>query len=213
LPDDGTVPDSGQRLSPGRGGQRPRLRRAGEGRLSPRATAGTGRSGSRLAIMSSTAERDDPALWDKIKQAVTAGGKGGAEGEWSARKAQLAVAEYKKQGGGYKGGKDPHNSLHEWTEEKWGTKSGKRSGETHERYLPEKARDALSDADYDRTTAKKRADAADGKQFSAQPDDVAAKTKPFRDHRTKTELYREAKKRDVPGRSTMSKADLIRALG
>ena len=162
--------------------------------------------------MSDTAEKTDPALWEKVKQEVTAGDKGGAKGEWSARKAQLAVAEYKKRGGGYEGAKDPHNSLHEWSEEDWGTKSGAKSGDTHERYLPKKARAALSDEEYRRTTAKKRADTKKGKQFSAQPDDVAAKVKPYRDHRTKADLYAEAKKRDLPGRSTMSKEQLAKAL-
>ena len=162
--------------------------------------------------MSTTAERDDPDLWNAIKEEVTAGEKGGGEGEWSARKAQLAVAEYKKRGGGYKGRKDPHNSLHEWTAEEWGTRSGKPSGETHERYLPKDARDALTDEEYERTTAKKRADTQEGRQFSAQPDDVAAKTKPHRDHRTRAELYDLARKRNVPGRSSMTKADLVRAL-
>lgn len=38
------------------------------------------------------------ALFNKIK----AGSKGGDPGEWSARKAQLLAAEYKKKGGGYK---------------------------------------------------------------------------------------------------------------
>lgn len=37
------------------------------------------------------------ALFSKIK----AGTKGGDPGEWSARKAQLLAAEYKKKGGGY----------------------------------------------------------------------------------------------------------------
>lgn len=37
------------------------------------------------------------ALFNKIK----AGTKGGDPGEWSARKAQLLAAEYKKKGGGY----------------------------------------------------------------------------------------------------------------
>jgi hypothetical protein len=162
--------------------------------------------------MSTTAKRSDPALWEKIKADVTAGDKGGAKGEWSARKAQMAVAEYKKRGGGYAGRKDPHNSLHEWTEEEWGTKSGGKSGDTHERYLPKKAREALSDEEYARTTAKKRADTRRGEQFSAQPRDVADKTRSFRDHRTKAELYAEAKKREVPGRSSMSKAQLAEAL-
>ena len=162
--------------------------------------------------MSETAEKTDPALWEKVKKTITAGSKGGEEGEWSARKAQLAVAEYKKRGGGYKGAKDPHNSLHEWTEEEWGTKSGGKSGDTHERYLPKQAREALSDEEYKRTTAKKRADTRKGKQFSAQPTDVAEKTKPARDHRTKADLYAEAKKRDVPERSSMSKEQLAKAL-
>jgi hypothetical protein len=38
------------------------------------------------------------ALFNKIK----AGGKGGNPGQWSARKAQMLAAQYKKSGGGYK---------------------------------------------------------------------------------------------------------------
>ena len=162
--------------------------------------------------MSETAERSDPALWDKVKKEITAGAKGGEKGEWSARKAQMAVAEYKKRGGGYVGERDPHNSLHEWSEEEWGTKSGKKSGDTHERYLPKKAREALSDDEYKRTTAKKRRDTAKGKQHSAQPKDVAEKTRAYRDHRSKAELYEQAKKQNIAGRSKMSKEQLAKAL-
>ena len=162
--------------------------------------------------MSETAEKTDPKLWEEVKDEVTAGSTGGKKGQWSARKAQMAVAEYKKRGGGYKGEKDEDNSLHQWTEEDWGTKSGKESGDTGERYLPRKAREALSDEEYKRTTAKKRADTRKGKQHSAQPKDVADKTRKYRDHRTKAELYAEAKKRDVPGRSKMNKDQLAKAL-
>ena len=162
--------------------------------------------------MSETAEKTDPALWEKVKKKVTAGTKGGEKGEWSARKAQLAVQEYKKAGGGYKGERDPDNSLHQWGEEDWGTKSGKKSGDTHERYLPKKAREALSDDEYKRTTAKKRADTKKGQQHSAQPKDVAEKTAPYRDHRTRAELYEQARKRDIPGRSKMTKEQLAKAL-
>lgn len=166
--------------------------------------------------MSETAERDDPELWEKIKQEVTAGAKGGKKGQWSARKAQLAVQEYKHSGGGYLGEKDADNSLHQWSEEDWGTKSGKASGETGERYLPKEARKALSDEEYARTTAKKRRDTKKGKQFSAQPDDVAHKTAKYRDghagESTKAELMAEARKRDIKGRSTMNKAQLADAL-
>ena len=162
--------------------------------------------------MSTTAKRSDPQLWERVKSEVTAGEKGGEKGQWSARKAQLAVSAYKKQGGGYEGRKDAHNSLHEWTEEKWGTKSGEASGKTHERYLPKAARDKLSKAEYDETTAKKRSDTKAGKQYSAQPKEIADKTQPARDHRTKAQLYAEAKQKGVPGRSTMGKAALLKAL-
>jgi len=165
--------------------------------------------------MSETAERDDPKLWEKVKQRVTAGAQGGEEGEWSARKAQMAVAEYKKQGGGYIGEKSDDNSLHHWTEEDWGTKSGKKSGDTHERYLPKAAREALTDKEYARTTAKKRRDTAKGEQFSAQPEDIADKTAKYRDggkEPIKAELMAEARKRDIAGRSKMNKAELQKAL-
>ena len=165
--------------------------------------------------MSETARRDDPRLWDKVKQEVTAGDKGGKKGQWSARKAQLAVQEYKHEGGGYRGERDPDNSLHQWSEEDWGTKSGKDSGETGERYLPRKAREALSDEEYARTTAKKRHDSKQGRQFSAQPEDVAHKIASYRHGNaepTKAELMAEARKRDIRGRSTMNKAELARAL-
>ena len=167
--------------------------------------------------MSETAERTDPKLWERVKKRVTAGTKGGEKGEWSARKAQLAVAEYKKAGGGYEGEKDDDNSLAQWTEEDWGTKSGKKSGDTHERYLPKKAREALSKDEYARSTAKKRTDTRKGKQFSAQPKDVAAKSAKYRGggkaEVTKAELYAQAKQHDIAGRSKMTKAELARALG
>ena len=162
--------------------------------------------------MSETAEKTDPALWEKVKHEVTAGTKGGKKGQWSARKAQMAVTEYKKRGGGYKGAKNDDNSLQQWSEEEWGTKSGKRSGDTGERYLPKKARDDLSDEEYARSSAKKRADTSKGRQFSAQPEDIAEKTAVARDHRTRKDLYEEAKKRRIAGRSTMNKAELRAAL-
>ena len=167
--------------------------------------------------MAATAKKTDPKLWDKVKEEVQAGDKGGEKGEWSARKAQMAVQEYKKRGGKYEGKKDPHNHLAEWTKEEWGTKSGKPSGDTHERYLPKKAREALTDEEYKRTTAKKRADAKKGHQHSAQPADVAKKTAPYRKGEskepTKADLMAEARRRDIPGRSRMDKAALEKALG
>ena len=75
-------------------------------------------------------------------------------------------------------------SLDKWTKEDWGTKSGKNSTQgkkaTGERYLPRKAREALSDKEHARSTAKKRAAMRKGKQHSKQPDDVAKKTAKYR---------------------------------
>ena len=76
--------------------------------------------------------------------------------------------------------KKSQKSLKDWGKQDWGTKSGKKSSETGERYLPKKAREALSDSEYASTTAKKRKDKAAGKQHSKQPDKIADKTKKFR---------------------------------
>jgi len=165
--------------------------------------------------MTDTAEKTDPDLWDKVKTEVTEGDKGGKPGQWSARKAQMATQEYKKEGGGYKGKKTADNHLTQWTKEDWGTKSGEESGKTGERYLPKAAREHLSDVEYKRTTAKKRSDTAKGKQFSAQPPDVAAKTARDRETghgATRAELLKQAADRGITGRSKMNKAELEKAL-
>ena len=43
-----------------------------------------------------------PALRKRIFNRIKAGGKGGAPGQWSARKAQMLAKAYKAAGGGYK---------------------------------------------------------------------------------------------------------------
>lgn len=126
--------------------------------------------------MPATATKTDPALWKRTVARVKRGSKGGEPGEWSARKAQLATAEYKKAGGGYEGRKTKDNHLRQWTREEWDTKSGKPSGETGERYLPKKARAAMTAKEHAATTAKKRRDTAAGKQHSKQPAAAARKT-------------------------------------
>jgi hypothetical protein len=76
--------------------------------------------------------------------------------------------------------KAPQKSLQKWTKEKWGTKSGKPSAKTGERYLPKAARDALSAKEYAATTAAKKKGTAAGKQFVKQPKAIAKKTARFR---------------------------------
>ena len=43
-----------------------------------------------------------PSLRKQIFERIKAGGKGGAPGQWSARKAQMLAQQYKKAGGGYR---------------------------------------------------------------------------------------------------------------
>lgn len=76
--------------------------------------------------------------------------------------------------------KSPQQSLKDWTSQKWRTKSGKPSSKTGERYLPEAAIKSLTPAEYAATTRAKRAGKAKGKQFVAQPKNIAKKTAGYR---------------------------------
>lgn len=127
----------------------------------------------------SSAVKKNPGLWKRIVANVKAGSKGGDASEWSARKAQLAVALYKKSGGGYQGKKSSSNSLSKWTKEKWTTSSGKPSGGTR-RYLPEKAWSALSQSQKEATNRAKAQGNKQGKQFVKQPKKIAEAVKSFR---------------------------------
>ena len=71
-------------------------------------------------------------------------------------------------------------SLKAWSNQKWTTKSGKPSSETGERYLPKKAIQSLTSAEYSATTKAKRKAKAKGKQVSKQPKKIAKKTKVYR---------------------------------
>ena len=76
--------------------------------------------------------------------------------------------------------KKTQRALTAWTKQKWRTKSGKKSSETGERYLPEKAIKALSSAEYAATTRAKRKASKKGKQRSKQPKKIAKKTRRYR---------------------------------
>ena len=111
--------------------------------------------------------RTNPALWERVKTIVKKSPKGGKPNTWSARKAQLAVAMYKKKGGGYRGAKKSCNSLTKWSKEDWGyinadsdLKKGKSKNKSknkspygryrretqspYGRYLPRKVREQLT---------------------------------------------------------------------
>jgi len=127
----------------------------------------------------STAKKTNPAKWKRIVAAVKAGTKGGRAGQWSARKAQIAVARYKKSGGGYSGAKKASNSLSKWSKQKWRTSDGSKS-EGKKRYLPDAAWKALSPAEKAATNRAKAEGNKKGKQFVRQPKNIASKVKRYR---------------------------------
>lgn len=118
----------------------------------------------------------NPELRERIKKRVLAGGKGGAPGQWSARKAQMVAQQYKAAGGGYRGGASKEQkSLKRWTKQEWTTPSGKPSTQgpkaTGEVYAPKRAIEKLRStpggmAKLAEATRKKREATRQGKQFS-----------------------------------------------
>tara|TARA_R110001632_G_scaffold231856_1_gene371251 strand:- start:418 stop:660 length:243 start_codon:yes stop_codon:yes gene_type:complete len=76
--------------------------------------------------------------------------------------------------------KKPQQSLVNWTNQDWRTKSGKPSAKTGERYLPAKAIKSLTSAEYSATTKAKRQGTSQGKQHVSQPKSIAKKTARFR---------------------------------
>ena len=127
----------------------------------------------------STAKKTNPTLWSKVVSDVKSSSKGGDSGEWSARKAQLAVQKYKASGGGYEGPKKADNSLAKWTDQKWRTSDNTPSG-GKKRYLPDKAWSTLSTGEKAATNRAKAEGNKTGKQFVAQPKTIAKKVAKFR---------------------------------
>lgn len=127
----------------------------------------------------SSAKKSNPAKWKRIVAAVKAGTKGGRAGQWSARKAQIATARYKRSGGGYKGAKKKSNSLSKWSKQKWRTSDGKPS-KGKKRYLPDAAWKSLSAAEKRATNRAKAKGNKKGKQFVKQPKSIAKKVRRYR---------------------------------
>jgi hypothetical protein len=116
-----------------------------------------------------TAKKADEELWEKIVQKIKEGDYGGKAGQWNARKAQLAVKEYKKQGGKYIGKKSKKNSLKVWTDENW------KYDESKSRYLPEKVWEKLTPEEKELLNKTKEEASLNGKQFAKYPKEVKDK--------------------------------------
>lgn len=162
----------------------------------------------------------DPDLRHRLKEEIQASDRGGKPGQWSARKSQLLVQEYKRHGGGYRGDKDAAAiSLETWTDQNWQTKDGetkaRREDGSTKRYLPEKAWDLLSDGEKREAERKKRQGSKEGEQYIENT--LAAKearraTTSGGGSMTKRQLYEQAQQLGIEGRSTMSKGELEQAI-
>ena len=162
-----------------------------------------------------------PDLRRRLKDEIRQSEKGGRSSQWSARKSQLLVQEYEKQGGGYKqNDKDKAaKSLEEWGEQDWQTQDGKKArqdGKT-KRYLPKAVWSQLSDKEKQEAERIKQKASQEGEQYvewtpaikramekAGYADDA--------DKPTKQELYEQAQDLDLDGRSQMNKAELQAAI-
>jgi len=115
----------------------------------------------------------DPALREKLKEEVKAGGKGGKPGEWSARKSQLLVHEYEQAGGGYASEQrtPAQEHLEEWEQQDWRTEDGQPAhrGDAMARYLPAAAWEELTPAQRKATNAKKLSESAEHQHVGNTP--------------------------------------------
>jgi hypothetical protein len=128
----------------------------------------------------STSKKSNPALWKRIVASVKSGSKGGRAGQWSARKAQLAVQRYKKAGGKYKGAKSSSNSLSKWTKQDWGyvsPKDAQKPRAQRGRYLPKSVRSSMSSSQKQEANRRKRAASKAGKQKASYQKSVAKKVR------------------------------------
>jgi len=148
--------------------------------------------------------------------------KGGEPGQWSARKSQLLVQEYEKQGGGYKSDEkdEAAQSLENWSEQEWQTADGdadaREEGKT-KRYLPKEVWEQLSEEEKKEAKRTKEKASKEGEQYvewtpaikrAFQQAGYAEDGSPL----TKEDLYEQAQELDIDGRSEMSKEELQQAV-
>ena len=143
------------------------------------------------------AQKTNPSLWREAKRRACSKGN---LCKHSARKMQWATRYYKAHGGGHAGPQSSRNSLRRWGKQRWRTPSGKPS-RGKRRYLPEKAWQNLSKRDIRRTNASKRRGFARGKQWVAQPKDVAVKTRRYRRSASRKSTRRKSTRRTHAARA------------
>ena len=113
---------------------------------------------------SKIAKKNNPKLWESIKNSIKSGSKGGPANKWSGRKSGLLVKEYKSRGGTFSGSKCKKNSYSKWIKADY-QYAGKKGAS---RYLPKKAIKEMSPAVRYATNAQKRKGTKKGKQYVKQ---------------------------------------------
>ena len=58
--------------------------------------------GGKVSRVNEASNYTKPGMRKALFNSIKAGGKGGAPGQWSARKAQMLAMKYKQRGGGYR---------------------------------------------------------------------------------------------------------------
>ena len=58
--------------------------------------------GGKVSRVNEAGNYTKPGMRKALFTSIKAGGKGGAPGQWSARKAQMLAMKYKQRGGGYR---------------------------------------------------------------------------------------------------------------
>lgn len=165
-----------------------------------------------------------PELRRQIKDELMQSDKGGKPGQWSARKSQLLVQEYEKQGGGYKQDEKDQaaKSLEEWSEQDWQTQTGDtkaRQDDKTKRYLPKEVWKRLSDAEKQEVEQIKQQASREGEQYvewtpavKRAMAEAGYTSDESSEEKTKQELYQQAQELDIEGRSQMNKAELQEAV-
>ena len=60
------------------------------------------KDGGKVSKVNEAGNYTKPGMRKSLFESIKAGGKGGAPGQWSARKAQMLAMKYKASGGGYR---------------------------------------------------------------------------------------------------------------